>query len=117
MSREIGAAVEAEATQLLKKNNYKILTNNFTTKFGEIDIIALDKVANFLVFVEVKYRKTDQYGGAIEMLSLAKQKKLFKTAQIYMMKNKRFENMDYRFDLIAKTGAQINWVKNVIEAF
>ncbi len=117
MSREIGAVVEAEATKLLKRNNHKIIANNFNTKFGELDIIAFDEIDKVLVFVEVKYRKSDQYGSALEMLSSSKQRKLFKTAQVYLLQNASYENSAYRFDLIAKTGGQVEWIRNVIEQF
>ena len=115
MSREIGAIVEAEATALLKRNKLKIIATNFNTKFGELDIVAIEKATNTLVVTEVKYRATANYGSANEMLSYAKQKKIVKTVQLFLSKNPQLNEMNIRFDLIAKTGDNVEWIKNVIE--
>ena len=117
MSRLVGAHIENNIVKLLKKNKFNILGQNFTTKFGELDIIAFERTTKTLVFVEVKYRRSDCYGRAEEMLSYAKQKKLYKTAQIYFKLHPKYIVFPYRFDFIAQTGESVNWIKNVINAY
>ena len=58
--KEIGAAGESLACEMLERRGYRILTRNYRCTFGEIDIIAIqgDKIA----FVEVKTRLSDSYG-------------------------------------------------------
>ncbi len=80
--REIGIKGEAYAEKLLKKAHYKIIEKNFTVRGGEIDIIASDK--GTLVFVEVKMRKTKEYGAPAEYVSLYKRKKLIYAASCYL---------------------------------
>lgn len=53
--REIGTVYENKAVLFLQEKGFQILERNFYTRFGEIDIIAMDR--DYLVFVEVKYRK------------------------------------------------------------
>ena len=52
-----------------------------------------------LVFIEVRYRKNDSFGGALESVTPAKQQKLRKTAELYLQQNKQYENA--RFDVVA----------------
>ncbi|MDY6954501.1 MAG: YraN family protein, partial [Thermodesulfobacteriota bacterium] len=59
--RRTGKRGEALALRALKKSGYKIVEQNYRSKLGEIDIIA--KEAGVLAFVEVKARRTDQFGG------------------------------------------------------
>jgi putative endonuclease len=113
MSRLIGAKVEAKAVEILKDNKLKIIETNFNTRFGEIDIIALDD--QVLVFVEVKYRKSDKYGSASEMLSKVKQRKIIKTVHIYLSKNQEYQYFNYRIDLMAQTGHEMEWIKNAVD--
>jgi putative endonuclease len=96
-AREVGFDKEKEALSYIKKLKYKILTTNFTTKFGEIDIVAKDK--DTLVFIEVKYRKSLYAGTPQEAVTFAKQQKIIKSAIVYVKKNDI--KSDIRFDIIA----------------
>ena len=69
--RAIGNLGEDYAVKILKKNKYSILERNFTIRGGEIDIIAKD--GEYLVFVEVKMRKTTDFGRPSEFVGLKKQ--------------------------------------------
>ncbi len=75
-TREIGALGEAQAVAYLKKNGYKILETNFSTIFGEIDIIARDK--KDIVFIEVKLRRTKEFGFPEEAVNERKQSRIIK---------------------------------------
>ena len=71
------------AVNLLKNKGYKILDRNFTSRFGELDIIAQDKDA--LVFVEVKARKSLKFGFPEEAVTPPKLWKIKKTAEYYAL--------------------------------
>ncbi|MFZ5933000.1 MAG: YraN family protein [Patescibacteria group bacterium] len=100
-NKEKGRQGEEAATLFLLKAGYKILQNNFYTKWGEIDIVADDK--GQLVFVEVKTRVGDALGTPEEMIDKNKIKKVVKTAQLYLQKNPEVaEKYDsFRLDAVA----------------
>ncbi len=93
-----GKEGEEMACKYLKSRGYKIITRNYRTKSGEIDIIASKK--NTLVFVEVKLRYGEMFGDGFDAVNESKIKKLRKTAEFYLYNNK-IENMDIRFDVIS----------------
>ena len=91
-----GAWGEALAAEYLRKKRYQILATGYRSKFGEIDLIVADK--KFLVFVEVKLRKTDTFAKAYEFVDFHKQKRLRDTAAIYLAANPT--SLQPRFDVI-----------------
>lgn len=78
--------------------------------FGEVDILAQDQ--NELVIVEVKYKKTDFFGQAEEMVGAKKKAKLIMLAKVLAGKY-CFDNV--RIDVIANNGGQIKHYKNALE--
>lgn len=97
-TREVGALGENIAVSHLKKSGYKILEKNFATHFGEIDIIAKDK--KIIAFIEVKLRRTAEFGTPAEAVDKRKQAKIIRAALSYIKLNKLTENI-MRFDVIA----------------
>ena len=104
-TRKCGSFYEQKAANFLAAKGYIILEKNFRCKFGEIDLIALDREA--LVFAEVKYRSGRTSGYPEEAVSFYKQRKISQTADYYCMKNKISERADRRFDVIAIDGGNI----------
>ena len=98
MKREIGIKGEEQAVQHLLALHYFILARNFRSRFGEIDIIAYDKINLTTVFVEVRVKTSLSFGKAEESLTYTKKQRLLKTAQYYLS-NHPTENI--RFDFIA----------------
>ena len=92
-----GEEAEAACYHYLKSQGLKLVEKNFNSRFGEIDIIMLDKA--MLVFVEVRFRKNNQFGGALESITPSKQNKLRKTAELYLQKNTQHKNA--RFDVVS----------------
>ena len=84
----------------LKQQGLSLIEQNYLTKLGEIDIIMLDKIADTLVFVEVRYRKSNNYGTAIETVTRSKQQKLMRTAQQYLQKHPTYQHFLCRFDVV-----------------
>lgn len=111
--RKLGNEKEQEVVQYLIKHNYNILECNYSCRQGEIDIIAMD--GNYLVFVEVKYRSTNQNGYPMESVTKYKQRKIIKTAQYYMYAKHIAENNPIRFDVASVLGTDIFYIKNAFE--
>ena len=113
-----GKDAEAACCDYLQSRGLKLVEKNFNCRLGEIDIIMTDK--NVLVFVEVRFRKNNNFGGGLESITMAKQKKLRKTAELYLQQNNQYKNA--RFDVVSmstKTQTKRNeqlytfdWVKN-----
>ncbi len=92
---EVGAFGEQFTTKYLKKQGYKILEQNFHSRFGEIDIIASKK--DIIAFVEVKTRGENAIYSPREAVDFYKQQKCIKTAQMYIMQNN--VELQPRFDV------------------
>jgi putative endonuclease len=112
---EIGIITEAFAQDFLAEQGLRFLTKNFHSYQGEIDLLMQDQ--HTLVFVEVKYRKHNSFGGAISAVSYKKQQKIKQCAAFYLQKSGLNEyNTPCRFDVIALTGhinqLQVTWLKN-----
>ncbi len=106
-----GKLAEFFSALFLIFKGYSIVERNYRKKFGELDIIA--KKGETLIFVEVKYRKTDKFGSPEQFVDEKKQHKLLKTAKTYMFEKKiNPENIVYRFDVIGITGFKIKHIKN-----
>ena len=100
---------EALAVKFLKKNKYKILETNYTSKLVEIDIIALkDKT---IVFVEVKARESKVFGRPCETVTPNKQQKI-RTAANYFLMLKGWTEENARFDVIEVLDGEINHIEN-----
>lgn len=97
-NRKTGAIYEKRAVALLEQKGYQILEKNFCSRYGEIDIIAMDK--GTLVFVEVKYRSNTHMGMALEAITSKKQRRLVRTAEYYRYCHNQY-HVPCRFDLIA----------------
>lgn len=100
-TKEIGAKGEKIAAAYLKKHGYKIVAKNFSSRHGEIDIIAQNK--DSLVFVEVKSRKNSEenfknYGLPSEAVNKTKQKHIIFTAEIFLQRHPTDKTL--RFDVI-----------------
>lgn len=101
MTRErisTGKLGEDIATEHLAGVGYEILERNFRCPLGEIDIVARDHET--LVFVEVRSRRTDNYGSPLESVGFAKQKKLSRVAEYYLNSH-GLHQIKARFDVVA----------------
>lgn len=95
-TRILGNFGEDKSCAYLRKKGYRIVERNYSSRFGEIDIIA--ESSDYLVFVEVKLRKNDLHGEAKEFVDLRKQKKIIKTASFYLSQHETEKFV--RFDVI-----------------
>ncbi len=83
----------------LKKKGYNIIAHNFRSRFGEIDLILRKKQA--FRFVEVKYRRSDEYGLPQESVQKRKQAKIRKTAVIWLRLRRLPMDSEVHFDVLA----------------
>ena len=105
-----GAAAEKQAERFLQKQGLRILARNYKTPGrggGEIDLIAQD--GDTLVFVEVRQRSRQDYGGAAASVGRAKQKHLHFAAQRYLQALSTLPPC--RFDVLAVDGEQVEWLR------
>lgn len=128
--RAYGNFGEDLAVNYLKKKKYKILARNFSTRSGEIDIVAMEtksarkcdedyakmsdemKKEDILVFVEVKTRKDILYGNPYEAVDKEKQKRYYKTAFEFIAKN-HLDDLQVRYDIIEVVEKEVtNHFKN-----
>ena len=91
-----GAWGESLAAEYLRKKRYKLLAAGYRSRFGEIDLIVSDR--KYLVFVEVKLRKSSQFAKALEYVDRRKQDRIRMTASMYLSRNET--HLQPRFDVI-----------------
>ncbi|WP_052283676.1 YraN family protein [Kluyvera genomosp. 1] len=110
-TKQVGNAVELRARRWLEEQGLKFIAANVHERSGEIDLIMRD--AAVTVFVEVRYRKSAAYGGAAASVTRSKQHKLLQTARLWLARhNGSFDTVDCRFDVLAFTGNEIEWLQN-----
>lgn len=91
-----GAWGESLAADYLRKRHYKIVATGYRSRFGEIDLIVQDK--RYLVFVEVKLRKSDSFAKAYEYVDKKKQERIRVTAAAYLAEYPT--DLQPRFDIV-----------------
>lgn len=109
----LGNHAENLALKYLIDHGLKSVTRNYRCRFGEIDLIMTD--AGCLVFVEVRYRRNQKFGGSLQSIDARKQTKLRRTAQNYLVHHK-MNDSPCRFDILCLDGPpanpEIEWIKN-----
>ena len=93
-----GKKGEDLAADTLVKNGMEIITRNYRSKYGEIDIIALD--SGIIVFVEVKAWLVFGLEDLQYSINTGKQRKIIKTAKYFLLENRKYSNMPIRFDVV-----------------
>ncbi len=98
----IGSEGERAAAAFLETRGYRILDRNYRTRLGEIDLVAEE--GRTLVFVEVKVRLNDRFGGPAAAITSAKQARIARLAQQYVV-SRRLGERSCRFDVVLIWGA------------
>lgn len=112
-NRRKGMRYEELAASYLQGQGFEILQRNFSSRFGEIDLIA--KEGKYLVFAEVKYRATDSGGHPLEAVDARKQRRICKTAEFYLLRYGYAEGTPCRFDVVGIIGDEIFHVRDAFE--
>jgi len=104
-----GELSEQQACTYLLKQGLTLIETNFSCKHGELDLIMRDNKT--LVIIEVRFRKSNKFGGALESITKKKQSRIIAATQYYLS-TKKFDS-PLRFDVIAMSSdTDINWIKN-----
>lgn len=113
-TRTIGHAVEQWVCDHLLQKGLVLIEQNYTTPFGEIDLIMMDVRNDTLVFIEVRYRRNSDYGEGFETISRAKQKKIITAAKCFIRYKPKLSDRPIRFDVASVSGLQphleLDWI-------
>jgi putative endonuclease len=108
-----GGEAEETAARFLARQGLKIVQRNYRTRLGEIDLIARDGAT--LVFVEVRLRTSERYGGALGSIHARKRRRIEAAARHFLM---RFEREPAcRFDVVTLEGGEPMWLRGAFEAY
>lgn len=110
--RQLGDAQEIRAVKELENAGYHIIQRNFRCRIGEIDIVAEHK--EYLVFIEVKYRKDQRKGYAAEAVNWKKQQVISRVADYYIQSHYQLFPA-VRFDVVALEGEQVMIYENAFD--
>lgn len=114
---EQGQEAEQQACEFLQRQGLRSITRNYRCRIGEIDLIMQSH--DCLVFVEVRFRRYSEFGGAAASVDRRKQRRLLATAQLYLQQHKA-SNRPCRFDVVAVLPGPdgtltFDWIKNAFE--
>jgi putative endonuclease len=118
-SAQSGKDAELQALKYLQQQGLRLLAQNWLCKRGELDLVMLD--GDTVVFVEVRYRKHAQWGGALASIDGRKRQKLILAAQFFLQKEHRWADYPCRFDVVAIEStpsgpADPNWLKDAFDS-
>ncbi len=109
-----GKLMEERAQCYLEQHGLQLVTHNYRTRRGEIDLIMRDGAV--LVFVEVRYRRTPHYGGAAESITIRKQQRLLYAARCFLARYA--DEPICRFDVVTVEGdshqQHLCWLRDVL---
>ena len=111
-----GREAENAAYEYLKNQGLRLLDSNYRTPFGEIDLIMQQR--DVIVFVEVRYRRSEHFGTPAETIDARKQARLRATAAHYLQRNRKISKQPCRFDIVALSGLprsdRVVWLQNAL---
>jgi len=110
---ERGDQHEKIASDYLISQGLTRITANYHSRYGEIDLIMRDK--GTLVFVEVRYRRSNKFGGAVMSITPDKQRKIALTALQFLQKNNKTDHL-CRFDVVAISEHETRWIKSAFDS-
>jgi putative endonuclease len=130
-TRDVGLLWEEAALSYLRRSALEPLARNYTCRYGEIDLIMLDKSRldksrpdksglDQIVFVEVRYRNPSARGDGLASVGAGKRAKLIRAASVYLQAHPRLAGMPCRFDVVSCGGTpecpSFDWIRAAFEA-
>lgn len=137
--RDVGILWENAALSHLCQAGLQPLTLNYSCRYGEIDLIMLDKIGldksgldkrgldrngrghDSIVFVEVRYRNASARGDGLASVGPAKRAKLIRTAAVYLQAHQKLAGMPCRFDVVTCSGTpdspSFDWIRAAFYAY
>ena len=119
--RARGALVEAAARQYLLDAGLRLLGSNVNYRIGELDLVMLDRdrEGDVVVFVEVRYRAGEDFGGGAGSVDHGKRRKLLRAAELFLLKTRRTD-APCRFDVVEAGGdpaqPRLRWIRDAFRA-
>ena len=113
-SHTLGKNAEKQAERFLKSQGLTLVTRNFHSRFGEIDLIMHSPT--HLVFIEVKMRRRTDFGTPEEQVTQKKQQRIIKTALLFLQQNPHLRNKQPRFDVICLHAKKILWTPSAFSS-
>jgi putative endonuclease len=111
----IGRHAEKLACGYLVDRGLKLVARNFRCRSGEIDLIMLHDQC--LAFIEVRFRRSNSFAAASHTVDRHKQKKIIRTAAMFIARNRRFAMASMRFDVVAIEGSDQPSIEWIADAF
>jgi len=112
--RQLGIEAEDAAQLFLIAGGLRPLARNVRYPFGEIDSILLDDKT--LVFVEVRFRRNSNFGGALFSIDASKRRKIARAAQAWLSSHKQYSQASCRFDVVtvapSASGLHCDWIRS-----
>ena len=111
--RKTGDYWERQVESWLARRGLQTLDRNYNSRWGEIDLIC--EQAGTVVFVEVRYRRGQSYGGGAASVTPAKQRRIIRAAGLYLAEHPALQQRPCRFDVVDISGedeVNMNWIQN-----
>ena len=116
--RARGDVVEGAALAMLQSRGLQLLARNATSRGGELDLVMRDGAT--LVFVEVRYRATQRYGGGAASVDAGKRRRLVHAAHAFLAGHPQMANAPCRFDVVDAKGdpdtPSLTWLRAAFDA-
>ncbi|MGB5625365.1 MAG: YraN family protein [Woeseiaceae bacterium] len=114
-TRTLGERAEENALRYLLSHGLKRVTRNFRSRGGEIDLIMLH--GDCLAFVEVRYRRSVRFAAPAVTVDRHKQRKILRTAALFLAREQRYARHTIRFDVVSITGIRHDTIEWIQDAF
>lgn len=112
MSDAVGRAAEARALRFLQRQGLRLMARNWLCRGGELDLVMLD--GDTWVFVEVRHRSRNDFGGALASLTPAKCRRLLHAARLFLQARGLMQS-PCRFDaVLSGPDGTLQWLKNIL---
>lgn len=113
-TRARGELIEQAACAYLRRAGLNLLSQNWHCRYGELDLVMRER--DTVVFIEVRYRRDNRFGGALASIDQRKQLKLINSAQAWLQANAKWSHLACRFDTISASGPehqpQLEWLRD-----
>ena len=112
--RATGDRGERAARRALSAAGLRPLASNSGFRVGELDLVMRD--GDTVVFVEVRYRASADFGGALASVDRGKRRRLVRAAQLFLVRHPALSQQPCRFDVVGLSGdpdrPQLEWIRN-----
>lgn len=112
-AQQRGRQAEDLAYRHLQRQGLRLISRNWRCRRGELDLVMLD--GDTVVFVEVRYRRHNGWGGAIESIDWRKRQRLAIAAQLFLQSETRWASKPCRFDVVTLGHGRSDWIRNAFE--